>query len=67
MKPIVEVPNLIEQMYGWKPALGTIRAWVREGRIKGCKVAGRVFVDTDSLNGLTEEISTEVTDAKVQA
>lgn len=58
---------MVEGMFGWKPALGTIRAWVREGRIKGMKVAGRVFVQTDSLNQLTEDINKENDDAKVQA
>lgn len=67
MIPIGEVPSVVEDEYGWKPALGTVRCWVREGRVKGVKFGGRVFVVAESLHDIVESMKKENGDAEVQA
>jgi|TARA_S200002703_G_scaffold2105_2_gene3419 hypothetical protein len=63
--PINEVSEVISNEYGVKPSLGTVRSWLRDGKIKGVKVAGKVLVDRDSLNNLVKKMG--VNNAKVQA
>lgn len=67
MIPIGDVPDRIQEEYGWKPALGTVRAWIREGRVKGVKFGGRVFVECESLEHIAKTMKEDGNDAPIQA
>lgn len=63
--PINDVREIIFNEYGVRPSLGTVRSWLRDGKIKGVKVAGKVLVYRESLNNLVKKMG--VNNAKVQA
>lgn len=63
--PINGVSEILFAEYGLRPSLGTVRSWLRDGKIRGVKVAGKVLVYRESLNNLVTDMGAN--NAKVQA
>ena len=51
---VLDVPDEMGKRFGITPKVGTVRAWLRTGKIKGIKVGGTVLVDRSSLDDLVK-------------
>ena len=65
---VLDVPGEMRERFGIEPKVGTVRAWLRTGKIKGVKVGGTVLVDRTSLNNLVKPMGKNGdSDAQIQA